>query len=159
MISKVEQVLEGYKEDQREAAGLLDRFHLESLELLPILEHVSGVGAEERGTVRSHVSIPDQEKVRAMERLLMLMRDLPDTVNVVIQDHTDRIEIVINGEVRDHERQEAPRFAKDILRRRISVKEGSKTLTCPMCASVIEPQKGELWGLWCPTCNIRLVMG
>ena len=159
MTSKVEQVLERNKRDGREAAGLLGRFHFESLELLPILVHVSGDEDAERMTIRSHVSIPYQEKVRTLERLLMLMKALPDTVNIVIEDQADRIRVVINGDGRDHVRKEAPRLAMDILRRRISVKDGAETLTCPMCASVIEPQKGDLWGLWCPTCNVRLVIG
>ena len=180
LVSRIARALEILDRKAPGAKGLVERVHLEATELYPILRtafHMlpSGPHAAPRekmealpeGAIPS-VGVILEEKVRFLRHMLAFMSALPDLLKVSIEAYPDGIEVTVaqeGGEGPGHVSKrfgplEAPWFAKDFLRRRIVVSgpPGTVVVRCPRCYSGVLPQKGKLWGWWCPTCGVRLVI-
>lgn len=180
LVSLVARALEIHDRKEHGAALLVDRLHIEAAELYPILKlaiHMIPSGAASHidehkrslpeGALPS-VGVSPEEKVAFLRKFLSFLSALPETVTMIIVDHGDEIELRAQMEGGDqlveksarYPRPEAPFFARDILRRRRPTAGPSSdgSVQCPMCYSVVRPLKGKMWGLWCPTCGVRLVL-
>jgi hypothetical protein len=163
---RVQRALDLFKEGSR---GLLDRVFLESIELIPIVCYVSNHFRDSTLAISpiqeepNYIAIILDRKVEVLEWLLGVLSTIPDGISVVMSAAEENmiLELTTQGSVLwkwTFVRDEAPWFMRDNLRRTIHRVEGDEALTCPYCKSVISPRVGKLWGLWCPTCDVRLVV-
>jgi hypothetical protein len=180
LMSRIERALDIYLRKVPGAVGLLERTHLEAVEIYPMLRqalHMMPTGPKavlkERieelpnGAIPS-VGVPLDEKEKFLRRMLAFMSGLPATVQLSVNAFPDGIEVSMavdmEGTMASVSRRfplsEAPWFARDIVRRRIVTTEapGTAVVKCPRCYSGVMPQKGKLWGWWCQTCGVRLVL-
>jgi hypothetical protein len=163
IASRLREIVELVKCGMTGPAGVVDRYYLESREMSMIFSYALKKEVDEQRQPRSYVEVPLQEKLADLEGIVSMTGALAEILTVAIErdDGSERIAVSVNGKERTFDTQEAPCFAKEILRRKISPlteTNGRRTVRCPMCASVVEPKEGLLWGLWCPTCNVRLVL-
>jgi hypothetical protein len=180
LVSLVARALEIHDRNEHGASVLVERLHIEAAELYPILKqaiHMIPSGAASH--IEEHkrplpeaaiqsVGVPLEEKVAFLRKFLSFLSALPETVTMIIVDNGEEIELRAQMEGGDQlveksarfPRSEAPFFARDILRRRRPMGSSSAdgSVQCPMCFSVVKPHKGKMWGLWCPTCGVRLVL-
>lgn len=179
LVSLVARALEIHDRNAQGSSVIIERLHVEAAELYPILKHAlhmipSGAAShiEEhkrplpQGALPS-VGVPFEEKVAFLRKFLSFLSALPETVTMIIVDHGDDLELRAQMEGGDQlveksarfPRSEAPFFARDLLRRRRPAgPDPDGPVQCPMCFSVVRPHKGKMWGLWCPTCGVRLVL-
>jgi len=180
LISRMARALEIYSRKDPGATGLIERVHLEAVEVYPMLRqafHMMPTGSmpclKERmdelpnGAIPS-VGVPLEEKERFLRHMLAFMSGLPATMHLSVNAFPDGIEVSLALDTdgpqvsvsRKFPLSEAPWFARDIVRRRIVSTEapGTAIVKCPRCYSGVMPQKGKLWGWWCPTCGVRLVL-
>jgi hypothetical protein len=180
LVSLVARALEIHDRKAPGASVLIERLHVEAAELYPILKqaiHMIPSGAASHidehkrplpeGAIQS-VGVPIEEKVAFLRKFLAFLSALPETVTLIFVDEGEQLELRAQMEGGDQlveksvrmPRSEAPFFVRDILRRKLST-AGSNTdgsIQCPMCFSVVRPHKGKMWGSWCPTCGVRLVL-
>jgi hypothetical protein len=180
LVSLVARALEIHDRNEHGASVIVERLHVEAAELYPIMKqaiHMIPSGAASHidehkrplpeGTIPS-VGVPLEEKVAFLRKFLSFLSALPETVTMIIVDQGDEIELRAQMEGGDQlveksarfPRSEAPFFARDILRRRrpVAGSNADGSIQCPMCYSVVKPHKGKMWGQWCPTCGVRLVL-
>jgi hypothetical protein len=180
LISRIARALEIYSRKDPGAANLIERVHLEAVEIYPMLRHSfhmmpTGLKAvlKERieelpnGAIPS-VGVPLDEKEQFLRHMLAFMSGLPATIQLSVNAFPDGIEVSLAVDADDPQvsvsrkfpLSEAPWFARDVVRRRIISSEhpGTAIVKCLRCYSGVMPQKGKLWGWWCPTCGVRLVL-
>jgi hypothetical protein len=180
LISRMARALEIYSRKELGATSLIERVHLEAVDIYPMLRqafHMMPTGSmpclKERMDELPNGAIPSvgvslDEKERFLRHMLAFMSGLPATVQLSVNAFPDGIEVSLavatdGPPVSVSKRfllSDAPWFARDIVRRRIVSTEapGSAIVKCPRCYSGVMPQKGKLWGWWCPTCGVRLVL-
>ena len=180
LVSLVARALEIHDRNAQGSVVLIERVYLEAAEMYPIIKkaiHMIPSGAASHidehkrplpeGPIQS-VGVPLEEKVAFLRKFLSFLSALPETVTMIIVDDGEQIELRAQMEGGDQmvekiakmPRSEAPFFARDILRRRLPTAGPSTdgSVRCPMCFSVVRPHKGKMWGWWCPTCGVRLVV-
>ena len=180
LVSLVARTLEIHDRMAPGSSVLIEHLHIEAAELYPILKQAihmipSGVASHidehkrplPEGAIRS-VGVPLEEKVAFLRKFLSFLSALPETVTMIIVDDGEQIELRAQMEGGDQMVEksakmllsEAPFFARNILRRRrpTAGSNADGSIQCPMCFSVVKPHKGKMWGQWCPTCGVRLVL-
>ena len=180
LVSIIARAIEIYDRKAPGSAGLIERVHLEAVEMYPVLRHaIHVIPSGAASHLKEHevpiptetipsVGVPLEEKVRFLRKLLAFMSALPDTVTVIALDHGDEIEARVQMEGGEqlvetkahYKRSDAPFYIRDAFRRRqpIVCTPGESPARCPRCCSVVVAHKGKLWGWWCPTCGVRLVL-
>lgn len=153
LLPRLEDVLRG-------PTGVIRKAFRESLELWPLLAHIAGKGAGAVGGTNV-TSVPLDEMVASLEALMEVVEGMPReaTLTVDLQGGDVIVAFSADGEVTEkrYARDEAPWPLRAIIRRMIS-RTGDGAVTCPFCASVVDPRDGVLWGQWCPTCDVMLVV-
>lgn len=180
LISRMARALEIYSRKDPGAASLLERVHLEAVDIYPMLRHAFHMMPtgdkpclKERMEELPNGAIPSvgvslEEKEMFLRHMLAFMSGLPATVQLSVNAFPDGIEVALalatDGPPASVSKRfllsDAPWFARDIVRRWIVSTEapGTTIVKCPRCYSGVMPQKGKLWGWWCPTCGVRLVL-
>jgi hypothetical protein len=180
LVSRIARALEILDRNTPGAPVLVEHVHREAVEIYPVLRtafHMlpTGPGAclKERieklpdGAIPS-VGVPLDEKEKFLRHIVAFMSGLPAVVRLSITGDPNGVEVSValeGGEMptsvsRRFGMYEVPWFARDIVRRRVvtSGPPGTAIVKCPHCFSGVIPQKGKLWGWWCPTCGVRLVL-
>jgi hypothetical protein len=180
LVSRIARALEILDRNTPGAPVLVEHVHREAVEIYPVLRtafHMlpTGPGACLKGNLEElpngampSVGVPLDEKARWLRHMLAFMSGLPAVVRLSITGDPNGVEVSValeGGEMptsvsRRFGIYEVPWFARDILRRRTATTgpPGSAVVKCPHCFSGVMPQKGKLWGWWCPTCGARLVL-